>query len=732
MRRELKLSRPTDSSDRLDIVHSPAVAGLARLSVTWAERDPAISEPNVPAWAVPAVGCQDAYDGDRLNQLFAECLPFSPRGLVSMVEPAEVTAEQAADDAALAAALGRSGFLVLILARPSWPQVPVIPHSRLVRLSANVFVWSRHDDFIFLQSNIAPNDPVYAPMLLMGRTFGQEAQLDVPAVRNAGSRVYVVGQRDQPWAEEEGSPSSSDGAFLTWAACETALEGVVLRSEAAAARMSAMTHCKPRVRLVKPSLTDKRFRGMAVADVEAAQIAAVLSEDALTGQEANRQRVMTQYVATLVHQRTESMALSLAKTAKAATPALAASVPRREPAPVSVTPDIPADGRPIPVHRDVCETSHSMILAQWLARCMPGRRGWFVMSLTIPWDMMLFQRPQHMARAMAEGERMLVLYLTYARGRRRIDAVDGSPGVFVADGMDLIGMQGAVVSLYSTMVNSALYGVRQVEDQGSTAVYEYIDAIDESITGAVASLADMRRGRDISSACASVVAYSAHTLLEDLMSPRQGAEQVFVPNGVHLPQYDVADNAPVPSQVRGIVQSGRPIVGYFGAVAGWIWTELIADVAKAVPEAEFVIIGPPYPPVQLPEPSDLPPNLRYIGALPATELVLHAKHWSVGIIPFRHGDVARTTSPLKLFEYFAMGLPVVVTDSMGECTRFKEVRRAHDAEGFAEQVREGIRDSKRPEARAVMRRLGEENSWESRAEVMLAAATRTIRKRLSA
>jgi len=657
-----------------------------------------------------------------MRQLLAECLPFARRGILTMVEPMAVSVRQAGEDAGLAAALGRAGFLVLVVAQDSWPLASRVSGDRLVRIAPGAFLWARHSNADFLTGSIEPDDPVHGPVLVMGRTFGPGTPVDARAVRASGGRVYAVGRRDQPWVNDAaGSSSSGEGAFLAWAACDPFVEAAVLRFQPAAEAIRSAAACSPGVVTVSPAVVG--WPRLPRDDAEAAQLAALLAADALAVAERDA-------AASLAAGALAAADASSGTSGAAVVGTLARSEDVRRPqhGPRRSWISMPDPGVPVPVHRDPCLPWHTLRAVGFLTRCLPGRRGLYVMSQTMPWHSMLFQRPQHVARAMAEGQRMLVLYLSRWRSRRLIEMAPDVAGVFLGDGLEVTQVQGAVISVYSTMPWCAERCAADAEAAGNTAMFEHIDAVDAAVSG-IDHVATLRRGLQRSGSCASVVVYTAAKLREDLPPPREGAEQVFAPNGVFLPQYDVPADAPVPSAIQDLVASGRPIVGYFGAIAAWIWTELIHEAAALVPEAEFLMIGPAYSGSRIPQAHSLPPNVRYLGAVPSSDLVLYARHWSVGIIPFRRGDVARTTSPLKLFEYFALGLPVVVTDDLLECRRFPQVRSARDAGAFAVEVRAAIRDSVRPETAATMRKLAEANSWERRAETMLSAATRTIRRR---
>ena len=374
-----------------------------------------------------------------------------------------------------------------------------------------------------------------------------------------------------------------------------------------------------------------------------------------------------------------------------------------------------------------CGRVHGTILVQFLIRCLPGRRGVYVQAMSLQWDMMLYQRPQHMATAMA-GQNMLVLYQQWGRASGAILASATVPGVFVADAsLPFAKIQGAIVNVHSTMYSIDPASPAQWQARGNVVVYEYIDAIDEAISGDTTKR--LQALKDSALASATMLVYSAEALRKDLVGPDGSTARLAkVPNGVDMAQYATKPDDMVPPVMIPVIATGKPIIGYFGAISGWIWLEVVEEMARKLPEMEFVMIGPSYAPAVIPQPSQLPPNLHYLGPVDAKQLVLYAKHWSVGIIPFRKGEIAQTTSPLKLFEYFALGLPVVVTDDMRECVQFSQVLAAGSPDSFVTQVQAAVERSKDGKFRETMRQLALQNSWDERAAHSLKSLTSILQR----
>ncbi|MEQ9503860.1 MAG: methyltransferase [Deltaproteobacteria bacterium] len=97
------------------------------------------------------------------------------------------------------------------------------------------------------------------------------------------------------------------------------------------------------------------------------------------------------------------------------------------------------------------------------------------------------------------------------------------------------------------------------------------------------------------------------------------------------------------------------VIGYFGHLsAAWFDWPGLAKIAAARPSWRFEIIGHLGP-----ADPDVPPNVHLLGSKTHAEICRIARRWRVGIIPFSIGPVAEAVDPIKIYEYFALGLPVV-------------------------------------------------------------------------
>jgi hypothetical protein len=343
-------------------------------------------------------------------------------------------------------------------------------------------------------------------------------------------------------------------------------------------------------------------------------------------------------------------------------------------------------------------------------------RGIFVQSGFIEWNIPLFQRPQHMARAMSKAG-YLVIYLTTNVSRDRVRGFEEiETNLFLSNDLKLIyKITGAVVSFYSTCSGYKPYEIDRVRKKGNCIVYEYIDHIDPQISWS--HVDKLQKLYDyVSRDTVDYALVSAKVLMDDMASKINPEQMIYVPNGVDYNHYTDAlklVKEEIPEDLVPLLKENKPIVGYFGAVAPWLWYELIQYCTDHCPDINFVVIGPDYLGCvdQLPRNN----NFHYLGPIDYKILPTFAKHFTIGMIPFSRGSVAKSTSPLKLFEYFALRKPVVVTSDMYECIEFDEVLHAEDMAGFVVKLEEAIALSQDKQFTTILDKHARNNTWDKRA-----------------
>jgi glycosyltransferase involved in cell wall biosynthesis len=136
-----------------------------------------------------------------------------------------------------------------------------------------------------------------------------------------------------------------------------------------------------------------------------------------------------------------------------------------------------------------------------------------------------------------------------------------------------------------------------------------------------------------------------------------GAPTYRVPNGVDFEWFQKRAKTGVPAPVKGL---RAPVVGYVGALREWFDYGGIARTAERHPEMSFVLVGPAINADNL-RVFQKVPNVLLVGAVPYDEVPRYIGSFQVCLIPFLPGRIADNTNPVKLFEYFALGKPVVAS-----------------------------------------------------------------------
>ena len=163
----------------------------------------------------------------------------------------------------------------------------------------------------------------------------------------------------------------------------------------------------------------------------------------------------------------------------------------------------------------------------------------------------------------------------------------------------------------------------------------------------------------------------------------------FIPNGVDFELFfDVYKNEGV--AIPSDMQFPRPIIGYVGTVKEWIDINLLAHIARKNPSWSIAIIGPIG--IDISDTGlDKMDNVFLLGKKPPVIVPNYIKFFDVCLNPFDiHHPVTATVNPLKVYEYLAMGKPIVSVD-MPEVRHLQDVIYiASSYEDFEDKIRTAI------------------------------------------
>jgi glycosyltransferase involved in cell wall biosynthesis len=210
---------------------------------------------------------------------------------------------------------------------------------------------------------------------------------------------------------------------------------------------------------------------------------------------------------------------------------------------------------------------------------------------------------------------------------------------------------------------------------------------------------------------ADLVTYSGLKLIE-FVAERKDAR--YLPNGVRIEDFTKATKGISDPKIAEILAKGKPVIGYYGALAEWVDLSLVRALAEVHAEWEFVLIGKAW--VNISKLENLP-NLHYFGPVPYTELPGYAIQFDVGIIPFAVNELTDCVSPIKLFEYCALGLPIITTPFY-EVKQYQEsfIKFANTVEEFSTAIAGCLDEKVKAAAKTEGLSFAQKNQWSTRIE----------------
>jgi glycosyltransferase involved in cell wall biosynthesis len=225
--------------------------------------------------------------------------------------------------------------------------------------------------------------------------------------------------------------------------------------------------------------------------------------------------------------------------------------------------------------------------------------------------------------------------------------------------------------------------------------------------------------------------FLANKLAADYTLPARDGFLLVAPNGVDLERYA---NLPQPSAARAqLGLADRFTVGYTGHLYPGRGLDLILDLAGALPELDFLLVGG--------RPADVEAarqqaahisNITFTGFVPNAELSRYQAAADVLIMPYSRqvagssgGDIAPYLNPMKMFEYLASARPIVASD----LPILREILDdynavivpSQDAPAWADALRQLANDpARRAALAAAARHTAGQHTWEQRARRLLA------------
>ena len=191
------------------------------------------------------------------------------------------------------------------------------------------------------------------------------------------------------------------------------------------------------------------------------------------------------------------------------------------------------------------------------------------------------------------------------------------------------------------------------------------------------------------------------------------------------------------ASVIDVRQSDDITVGYVGNLYPGKGMELIVELAAQMPEIPFHIVGGRPEDLEYWRPKIKEGNLILHGQVPHGDLALFFRMMDILLLPLQQqvspdggsGDIAKWTSPMKMFEYMAQGKPIIASDLpvLQEVLKDREnamIVRGDDPSAWIDSIRlliacESLRSRLGAKARQD---LEDHFTWNTRAQRILREA----------
>ncbi|HPZ08938.1 MAG TPA: glycosyltransferase [Candidatus Eremiobacteraeota bacterium] len=342
----------------------------------------------------------------------------------------------------------------------------------------------------------------------------------------------------------------------------------------------------------------------------------------------------------------------------------------------------------------------------------------------VNWNISLFQRIQHMALKLASNG-FLYFYCT----PNDIDNIEDIKNIsdscyLIINCKYLMNIpRKKIVHIWSTDTKIEYDFIDYVINKGDIILYEYVDELSEDITGELPDFVMARHKKILENEKCIVIA-TADKLYEEVLKYRS-KNCALITNGVDYEHFNQKFNIKdVPEEIKHIIKKRKPIIGYYGALAKWFDFELVIKIARERPDYEILIFGVNYD-NSLHNHCLEYDNINILSSVNYWVLPRYTYWFQVAMIPFKINDITESTSPIKLFEYMAMGHPIVTTN-MRECRKYKSVLIGIDHEDFINKLDKALLLKKDKIYQEVLTKEALDNTWESKAILM----TGLIRKNM--
>lgn len=340
----------------------------------------------------------------------------------------------------------------------------------------------------------------------------------------------------------------------------------------------------------------------------------------------------------------------------------------------------------------------------------------------------LFQRPQHIANNLAKS-RCLVLYEVTTMTDKVKTIKKFSDNLYLINYNNILlnkllnselqkTSKPKYIQLYSTDWKLTADNIKEYINNGFGFIYEYIDDISPELAGTKEIPQNIIDKYNFAMENKDVfVVVTADLLKDDVISKRGEENVVMSSNGVDYSFFESFDEKfEFEPEFQEILDKGKPVLCYYGALAKWFDYDLIKEIAKT-DKYSVVLFGIKYD-ESFDENLNNEKNIYFLGARDYKILKNYAKKCDVLMIPFVINNITKATSPVKIFEYMALHKPIVTTD-MNECRKYESVLIGKDHDDFLAQLEKAITLKDDETYISLLDKEAKENDWSKKAQKII-------------
>jgi len=189
----------------------------------------------------------------------------------------------------------------------------------------------------------------------------------------------------------------------------------------------------------------------------------------------------------------------------------------------------------------------------------------------------------------------------------------------------------------------------------------------------------------------------------------------LIPNGVDFNHFNVDKEDLLEPDDLAIIPPPR--VGFIGTIQYWLDYDLLYFLGEKLPFYSFIFIGPVSDEEDTGRITSFK-NFFFLGKKDYRDLPSYLKYLDVLILPFKQTGIAKSASPLKLYEYLATGKPIVST-CITEVEGLNDlVYIASDKDEFLKLINEAIGEKNDIEKYNRRIRYAQQCDWQQRFKVI--------------